>query len=311
MYSTNTLHKFFDQLINNLPNFYSTLRNEIKKQHKEQKLIEELEEKEKSPLKKWDNLAYFDQQTHEKKNTGEEDEAMKQIREEFNWELFNALIVNKFAFNIKYFFETAYREASAPSLIAKTAFTCLTLWCTYLQRRLISKQMEVIISTQEANELDDDEIGMGIHHSQSLMEMVNTLSHAQPLLKEQKKSKQELLPTVLEKRKANFQSHLTAMPELGIDINFISTSTIAEWSRNITTFKSSPVAQQLWQYLSGEKSSAEFISQSGQETESVSKVITDKERVSFSEDIDIVKAKEKIISFCVNKVIITCTNANI
>lgn len=294
-------------MLNNLPRFYTTLRDEIKKQRKDQKLQEELEEKEKSPRVKWDNIAYFEK-SPENKNIGEEDEATKQVREEFNWELFNALIVNKFASNIKYFFETAYRDVSSTSrtkqpnysLIPQTAFTCISLWCTYLQRKLTYKQLEITI-TQEASELDDDEIGMEIHHSQSLMEMVNTLSHAQPLLKEQKKSK-ELLPSAFERRKSTFQSSLTAMPELGIDINFISTSTLSEWSRNITTFKNSPAAQRLWQYLSEEKSSAEFISQSEQETESVSKAIAEKGQVTFSEDIEIVKAKEKIVSFCVNKV---------
>ncbi|KAL9648804.1 hypothetical protein ABK040_003737 [Willaertia magna] len=291
-------------------------------------------------------------------NSNKSDE-LEKLETDFHWEMFDAFLIFKFTTTLKDFIEKAYDEtyssfvkqsqkkkedlkAQNYSLGAQTAISCTSLWCSFLERRLQYKEMEIYTMSENHPSPSFKEVN-SLSVRTHLSNLVETLSHG--IQKKHGSSQSQ--------GDVHFHSLAHALPELGLDQSVaqhnLFLSCIGEhWladEKIFDTFKSNTSCQKLWNFLLDTKTSPTISSsisvnnglskmvQSGSDSQLENKVSNSSnpmvrsnsnledilkfnngsssnnnngnnsqidEPVRFSADIEIVKSKEAIRSFCVD-----------
>jgi len=210
------------------------------------------------------------------------------------------------------------------SFCARTAISASSLWCNYLERRLQYKEMEIYTISENHPSPNFKEVN-ALSVTTHLSNLVETLSHGTMIGKRGANSQD------------HFHSLAHALPELGLDQNNLQQNLFLscindhwlEDEKIFDTLKTSPACNRLWTFLldastkpkpsisssvSVNSSLARLAvsdtttldgSQTSNAVESLvnPSMTTQKptdEQIKFSSDIEIVKCKDLIKSFCVD-----------
>lgn len=275
------------------------------------------------------------------KTDNTEDETAEKLKIQFHWQLYYAIVAYKFTLSLKNYLEAVYEKAtgSIPSLTpdennysdriksklsssssignfrtvqytqtAQTVVTCLTLWCSYLNRKLVYKELEVFTASKEHPTPSFKEVN-ALSEPTQLSNILNALAFGQNRGHNQRHRSY---------RSRYMTSMNYALPELNSSNNneysFFS-SIDEQWlaeKDSIRTFDDDPDCVKLWKYLTSDQTlmpSSVTFSSIRKETLSESKAVSVQpkrttrleDKPMFSADIEIVKSKDVIRAFCVDR----------
>jgi len=268
------------------------------------------------------------------------DTTAERLKIQFHWQLFYAVVVYKFTLGLKNYLERVYEKAtgSIPSLTpadennysariksklsssssignfrtvqytqtARTVVTCLTLWCSYLNRKLVYKELEVFTASKEHPTPSFKDVN-ALSEPTQLSNIVNALAFGQNRGSHARHRHFRL-------RYSHSLNH--AIPELNSNNNDHSffSSIDGQWLQDkdsIKTFDYSSDCVKLWKYLTSDESlmppSVTFSSIRKETTpeapaqRSIRKDSRSDDKPLFSADIEIVKCKDVIRAFCVDR----------
>jgi hypothetical protein len=312
--------------------------------------------------KKWEEFIarYHETDTDKPESTSQTTEEEKlddvlvdKLKQEFYWLLFNAMITYRFTISIKEFLDKMYEQEPVPeesrvpssgrmvknkfpsstsignfqsiqyTLPAQTVVSSLSLWCAYLNRRLVYKEMEVYTASPEYPTPSFKEVNT-LAEPSHLSNIIDALVFAGPVFRHRKQRHHHhhRLDTT------NMQSLDHALPELGalstksterVRRSFFS-SIDTHWFQDIAkvvTFDADTECKKLWKFLIADekiipdsvvmssmrksKSTQNINTSSASSDHSFKRPTQRDESISFSADIEIVKCRDLVRSFCVDR----------
>lgn len=300
-----TPNAFYHTIMFQMPEFYHKFFELLKQENENEKIEEQLQNEELLQKKKYfygKASSAFSSISLDIQNNGiksEHDTQIEKLKRDFFDIMFEAVLISTYVDNAKYTLQQAYASENLHSLYsitAKTILSSITLWYSCILDKLQYKQLELYAARKQLSRRSFRDVGsLSFTSSNSLLSnLVKTL-----VFSARQTNKRKTSQLHRDGSSADFSSIIHAIPDLHQEEQFYTRSQINELldDSDIKDAKFINKKQKLWKYLV----TLTFPESTWNETSENINELNQQSSIVFSHPIEIVKCKEPIKAFCINR----------